>query len=296
MKKIIYSIHIDIPEQLLDETGYSEHSGKNKHRVNRAGETKDKLNVYKNRLIWTMKSYADKIDADYALFSYNKEFIDYYLYCKKVHECLPMYHIINYYKHHIMRKLADSYDAVFYADLDVIPKTTESVFDAHDLNKMWAKNNNELAEWGKRFDLTKYNSCDRNPAIKYWNCYALLLHTGFDPENNAINTGTMLGGSEAIKKFDWDGQFEYLIEKLLEVQTDEYTMFPKALHDRFAFDNETMFSYLAETRQVDYDTFQDEWHGRMPDDKIDPNHKIIHAINKKFELIWPDIEYEGRTL
>ncbi len=296
MKKVIYSIHVDIPEQLLDETGYSVHSGKNKHRVNRAGETKDKLNAYNNRLIWTMKAYADHIDADYIIYTYNKEWIDYYLYCKKVYHNLPMYHIVNYYKHHLMRKLADQYDAVFYADLDVIPWTKESVFDAHDLNKIYAKNNNELAEWGKHADLTKYNSCDRNPVIKYWNCYALLLSQGFDPENNAINTGTMLGGSEAIKKLDWDGQFEYAVDCMKALQDDTATMFPKALHDRFAFDNETIFSYLVETQPIDYASFTDAWHGRLDDDAINPEYKMIHAINKRFDLIWPDIKYEGRNL
>ena len=43
MKKIIFSIYVDIPEHLLDETGYSKHARTNKHRRERAGETKDKF-------------------------------------------------------------------------------------------------------------------------------------------------------------------------------------------------------------------------------------------------------------
>lgn len=296
MKKIIFSIYIDIPEHLLDETGYSKHARTNKHRVNRAGETKDKLATYKNKLLWTQKAYADSVDADYKLFSFDKQFVDYYIYCKGVYENLPMYHIVNYYKNHLLQVLSYDYDAVFYADIDVIPRTEEDIFEVHDMNKLYAKNNNELAEWGKHSDLTKYNSCDRNPAIKYWNCYALLLEHGFDPENNTINTGTIIGGSEAIQSMDWNGEFEGLIGKLKALQEDEETMFPPALHERFAFDNETMFSYLVESKNLNYDTLADEWHGRLPDDAIDPTHKMIHAINKKFELIWPDVKYEGRTL
>ena len=81
MKKIIFSIYVDIPEHLLDETGYSKHARTNQHRVERAGETKDKLASYKNKLLWTQKAYADEIGADYKLYTYDKEFIDYYLYC-----------------------------------------------------------------------------------------------------------------------------------------------------------------------------------------------------------------------
>lgn len=294
--KIMFSIYIDIPEHLLDETGYSRHATVNPHRVQRAGETKDKLNAYKNHLIWTQKAYADGCDADYKLFTFDKQFVDYYCYCKKVHQNLPMYHIVNYYKNFLLQNLSYEYDAVFYMDIDIIPKTTENIFEVHDMSKLWAKTNNELAEWGKHYDLTKYNSCDRNPAIKYWNCYALLLENGFEPENDVINTGTIVGGSEAIQAMDWNGEFEDLVAKMKSLQDDDETMFPEALHSRFAFDNETMFSYLVRSKNLNYDTLDDNWHGRLPDDEINREHKIIHAINKKFELIWPNVKYEGRTL
>jgi len=295
-ERIIFSIYIDIPEHLLDETGYSRHATVNKHRVNRAGETKDKLNAYKNQLIWTQKAYADICDADYKVYTYDKQWIDYYLYCKKVYENLPMYHIVNYYKNYLLHKLSYEYDEVFYMDIDIIPRTKENIFEVHDMSKLWAKTNNELAEWGKHYDLTKYNSCDRNPAIKYWNCYALLLENGFEPENDVINTGTIIGGSEAIQSMDWNNEFEDLVVKMKALQDDDETMFPEALHSRFAFDNETMFSYLVKSKNLNYDTLDDNWHGRLPDDEINWDHKIIHAINKKFELIWPKVKYEGRTL
>jgi|TARA_B100000085_G_scaffold91528_1_gene82726 hypothetical protein len=295
MKKIIFSICIDIPEILLDETGYSRHSGKNPWRVGRAEETKDKFAAFKNYLMWTQKAYADEIDADYRMYSYDKEFIDYYVYCKSVHENLPMYHIINYYKNHLLQKLSYDYDAVFYVDIDVIPRTDEDIFKVHDMNYLYAKNNNDLAEWGKKMDLTKYNSCDRNPAIKYWNCYALLLEEGYHPENDVINTGTVIGGSEVIQSMDWIGEFEGLIKKLKDLQEQKVTMFPEAIFSRFAFDNETMFSYLVNSKKIKYKSLSDEWHGRLPDDEIDPSHKMIHAINKKFELIWPEVDYQGRS-
>ena len=164
------------------------------------------------------------------------------------------------------------------------------------MEKLWAKNNNELANWGKKMDLTKYNSCDRNPAIKYWNCYALLLEEGFPPENDVINTGTVLGGAEAIQSMDWNGEFEGLIKKLKDLQEQKVTMFPEAIFSRFAFDNETMFSYLVKSKNLNYESLSDVWHGRLPDDEVDPDHKMIHAINKKFELIWPNVKYDGRSL
>lgn len=296
MKKLIYSIYIDIPEHLLDETGYSVHARTNKHRGERAGETKDKLAAYKNKLMWQQKLYADTVDADYKLYHFDKEFVDYYRYCKKVYDNLPMYHIINYYKHHLMLKNSYTYDAVYYIDIDVIPQTECDVFEEHDLKYFYAMNNNDLAEWGKKHDLTRYNSCDRNPVIKYWNAYALLLEHGLDPENNVINTGTMLGGSHAIQKLAWDDYFEYCVEVMRELQTDKKSMFPQALQERFAFDNESMFSFLINFLNVPYKTFEDEWHHRLPDTGPDKDAKMIHAISKKFELIWPNVEYEGRAL
>jgi len=295
-KRVIFSIYIEIPEALLDETGYSKHAEKNTHRGERAGETKDKLKAYKNRLMWNQKWYADQCDADYHMYTYDKQFLEYYRYCKGVHDKLPMYHIVNYYKNHLLQELAKTYDEVFYMDIDIIPRTKDNIFEVHNMNKLWAKNNNDLAEWSKHYDLTKYNSCDRNPGIKYWNCYALLVQNGHDPENDVINTGTVIGGKKAIMAMNWQGEFEGLVADMLKLQEDEATMFPEALHSRFAFDNETMFSYLVKTKKLKYDTLDDIWHGRLPDDGVDPRHKIIHAINKKFELIWDDVPYDGRTL
>ena len=295
MKRIIFSIYIDIPEENLDETGYSKDARTNKHREPRAAETKDKLEAFKNHLMWTQKSYADLCNADYKLFITDKQWLDYYTSVKDIHNKLPMYHILNYYKHHLMWVLAQDYDEVFYCDMDIIPVTEENIFEAHDLSYFWSKNNNELAEWGKHWDLNKYNTCDRNPATKYWNTYALLLQEGYDTENNVINTGTMIAGKDIINEVNWPGEFPSMVKKLKILQEDEDTMFPEALHKRFAFDNETMFSYLVQSKEFKYDSLSDEWHGRLPDNGINPEHKIIHAINKKFEFIWPDVQYQGRV-
>ena len=52
MKRIIFSLYIDIPEENLDETGYSKHARNNRHREPRAAATKDKLSAFRNNLIW----------------------------------------------------------------------------------------------------------------------------------------------------------------------------------------------------------------------------------------------------
>lgn len=296
-KRIIFSMYIDIPEDKLDETGYSRSAAGNRHRTPRAAETKDKLKAFKNHLMWTQKAYADQCDADYMLFVTDKMWLDYYIKCRQYHDKIPMYHILNYYKHHLMYVLADEYDEVFYCDIDIIPVTKENIFEVHDMSYFWSKNNNELAEYGKNCDLTEYLSCDRNPATKYWNAYALLLQEGYEPECDVINTGTMIAGKQVIKEVNWPNELPVLIEKLKYLQEDTTTMFPDALHSRFAFDNETMFSYLIKAKGFKYASLTDEWHGRLPDNGINPDHKIIHAINKKFEFIWPDAysEYDGRS-
>ena len=124
-RRVIFTIYIDIQEHLLDESGYSRHANVNRHRANRAGETKDKLSVYKNKLMWTQKNYADICDADYKIFINNKQWVDYYLSMKKVHEGLPMYHIVNYYKHHLLYELSKDYDgkSSVYFGVYGIPET-----------------------------------------------------------------------------------------------------------------------------------------------------------------------------
>lgn len=301
-KRIIFTLCIDIPEHLLVEPGYSRDADRRAaenevdHRVERAKETKDKIDAYSYPLQWHQSKYAKICGADYKCYKFDKEFLEYYRYCKDIHEALPMYHIVNYYKHHVMNKLSYEYDEVFYMDIDVIPRTEENIFELFDMNKLWAKNNNELAEWGKDWNLAEYNRCDRNPATKYWNCYAMLLEDLIDPENDVINTGTMIGGSLAIQAMDWNEEFPLMIEKMKHIQENDDSMFPDALQSRFAFDNETMFSYLVKSKALDYDTLPEEWHGRLPDEGIDPRIKMVHAINKKFEFFFPEIEYKGRTL
>lgn len=302
MKKTIFSLYIDIPEHLLYETGYSKDADRRAaenevdHRVERALETKDKLAAYKNDLRWHQNRYAEYCDAEYKFYTFDKDWVDFYRYCKSINNDLPMYHIVNYYKHHLMHKLSYENDAVFYMDIDVIPRTKRDIFEEHDMNILWAKNNDELAEWGKSHDLSEYNRCDRNPATKYWNCYALLMEDFLDPENNVINTGTVIGGSEAIQAMAWNDEFEGVIEKMKALKEDEFSMFPEALRSRFAFDNETIFSYLVQSKELNYDTLDDQWHGRLPDEGIDQTHLMVHAINKKFEFFFPHIQYTGRTL
>ena len=92
-KRIIFSMYIDIPEDKLDETGYSRSAAGNRHRTPRAAETKDKLKAFKNHLMWTQKAYADHCDADYKLYVTDKEWFDYYSSIKRIHDKLPMYHI-----------------------------------------------------------------------------------------------------------------------------------------------------------------------------------------------------------
>ena len=301
-KRLIFTLCIDIPEHLLVEPGYSKDADRraaldgSDHRIDRAMETKDKIAAYKYPLEWHQNKYAGICGADYKCYGFNKQFIEYYRYCKKLHDKLPMYHIVNYYKHHMMHLMSHEYDEVFYMDIDVIPRTEDNIFEVHDMSKLWAKNNDELADWGKVHDLSNYDRCDRNPASKYWNCYAMLMEDFLDTENSVINTGTIIGGSKAIQAMAWNDEFESMIDKMKFLQDDEESMFPEALRARFAFDNETMFSYLVKSKELDYDTLADEWHGRLPDEGIDPNIKIVHAINKKFEFFFPEIEYTGRTL
>ena len=90
-----------------------------------------------------------------------------------------------------MYELSYKYDNVCYFDFDVVPNTTESIFDAFDMNKFAVAHSNERAEWGKNVPASQYNTCIRNPSSKYWNAYAMLLEEDHEPDNDVFNTGIM---------------------------------------------------------------------------------------------------------
>lgn len=285
--KIVFSIFIDIPEDRLDNPGWYDNDVQvitDKSKV-----TKFALLDNAERIQESQRKYANAIGADYRLFQYDDYYKKFFDSIKLSYPVISEYDIINFYKHRIMRDMADEYDYVCYLDFDVIPNTTDCIFEVHNVDKMLAvAEMNRLAIRGKVIKAENYNACIRNPASKYWNTHALLFEEGHDPENDVFNTGIMAGSSEVIKQLDYFKDFDYIIKLMTEVKHDEFSMYPKNIQRVFNYDNETVFSFWIKARQIEIQYLGKLWHWlvdeTITDPKhIDPNAKLLHFINKRMD-------------
>jgi len=285
--KIVFSIFVDIPEERLDNPGWWE---------NGVQVTTDKSKVTKlallnnaERIQESQRKYANSIGADYRLFQYDDYYKKFFNKITVDYPEISEYDIINFFKHKVMRDLADEYKYVCYMDFDVIPNTNDCIFAAHNVDKMLAvAEMNRLAIRGKVIKAKDYNACIRNPASKYWNTHAMLMEEGFDPENDVFNTGIMAGSSEVIKRLDYFKDFDYIIDLMTQVKHDEFSMYPKNIQRVFNYDNETVFSFWIKSRQIEIQYMEKLWHWIVDETitepkHIDPKAKLLHFINKRMD-------------
>lgn len=289
MKKIVFSIFIDIPEERLDNPGWYE---KGEQIVTKKSyNTKMALLNNAPALKARQEAYATTIGADYKLFQYDDRYQMFFNEITKDYPEISEYDIVNFYKHRVMRDLANSYDLVCYLDFDVVPNSTEDIFNNHKTENHFAiAHTNRAASHGKYMDANRYSYCIRNPASKYWNTHALLMEEGYDPNNDVFNTGIMVASSETIKQLDYFKDFNIMIDKMTAVKHEEFSLYHPNIQRVFNYDNETVFSYLIKTRSIKIDYMTPEWHfvvdeTRKTVDMLDPKAHMYHFINKKMEWI-----------
>lgn len=285
--KIVFSIHIDIPEERLDNPGWWE----NGIQINTDKSKITKLALLNNaeRIQESQRKYANAIGADYRLFQYDNYYKSFFDDIKNNYPEISEYDIINFFKHKVLRDMADEYNYACYMDFDVIPNTSDCIFKSHNVDNMLAvAEMNRLAIRGKIIKAEDYNACIRNPASKYWNTHALLMEEGYDPENDVFNTGIMAGSSEVIKRLDYFKDFDYIIKLMTQVKHDEFSMYPSNIQRVFNYDNETVFSFWIKSRQIEIQYMDKLWHWivdeTISDPKhMDPNAKLYHFINKRMD-------------
>ena len=282
MKRIVYSIYVDIPVK--------EHFGttsKNKNdTVKKARETVDAFKTHKDRLISSKKDYAKKIGASFKMYEYDKKYIEWEKQFSKDYPVFTGYEIINFYKIHILCELANVYDEILYLDFDAVPLTDESFFNAWDLSKgMCVLDNNDNVVKDLRV-----NHSIRSPTAKYFNCHAMLVDGGYHPYNDVINTGIIGANAEHVKELDYFGGFEHIIEMMSALRSDAYAetgMYPQNILDMFRYDNETIFSYKLQVNNIKVQWLDDEWHYFFDRQRFIPaKTKIVHAICKDFDCVW----------
>ena len=277
MSKVIYSLYVDVPAD--------EHYGKSKNQHDTADKASITVNAFKKhykKLIDCKRYYANTIDADFIMFEHE----DYQSFEKNFKSDFPEltgYEIINFYKIHLLYKLSKKYDEILYLDFDVIPLTNESFFDVWDLSKgICVYSNNDKVE-----KKSTTNHSIRSPSAKYFNCHAMLLEEGLNPDNDVINTGIICARKEDIIKLDFFGKFKDTIDLMTKLRKDTSGLYPQNIVDMFRYDNETIFSYKREVNNVDIQWLDNKWHYFLDTQKFIPEDtKIVHAISKDFDLVW----------
>jgi len=277
MNRVIYSLYVDVPAD--------EHYGKSKNQHDTADKASITVNAFKKhykKLIDCKRYYANTIDADFIMFEHE----DYQSFEKNFKSDFPEltgYEIINFYKIHLLYKLSKKYDEILYLDFDVIPLTNESFFDVWDLSKgICVYSNNDKVE-----KKSTTNHSIRSPSAKYFNCHAMLLEEGLNPDNDVINTGIICARKEDIIKLDFFGKFKDTIDLMTKLRKDTSGLYPQNIVDMFRYDNETIFSYKREVNNVDIQWLDNKWHYFLDNQKFIPEDtKIVHAISKDFDLVW----------
>lgn len=293
MKRVIYSLYIDIPDDLLgDDLPYK---GDN---VSKNLRTKLQFKQYSEFLTSKHKEYADHIGADYFLFEYDEQYQSFERSFMAQYPEVNYYCIVNFYKIHMLYKLAEQYDEVLYLDLDAVPTTRENFFDLDLANNGIACKRNTRGESGNIFlargseretfyqrEVGRRLFTDRAPEAKFWNCMAMLQFTGHDGMNDIFNTGVVGADKEHLKKLGYWDDFDDTYDLMTEVKNEE-GMFPDHITRSFGYDNETIFSYKIKISEVKNFDLTD-WHFIHSDEThfIDRNAKIVHMISKKFDLL-----------
>ena len=272
MKRVIYSLYIDVPEnEFVDniETNLN---------------TKKQFKENYIKLLANKQWYADQLNVDFKIFEY-EDYIEYYNYFKKKYPYITTYNIINFYKLHLLCELSKSYDEILYLDFDVVCLTNENFFETWNLNKgICVYNNSSLVKTIEA--VTERSQTIRSPTSKYYNTQAMLIEKGLNPKNKVINTGIIGANKNHINQLKYFDEFDNNLNIMTKLQSN-FDMFPKKIVDFFGYDNETLFSVKLNENNVPVQWLDNHWHyffdtqGFIPKDT-----KFVHTINKKFDVVW----------
>jgi len=286
MKKVIYSLYIDIPDgqfYMHDKPGVEKKNTKQAFKENYS------------RLKESHMRYAKAIGVDYILFEYDKKYEEYLTFFTTNYPEINIYSVVNFYKLHLMYDLAEKYDEILYLDFDVIPLTNENFFDVWDLSKGMAIYNNNIHVNARNQPLHKLNHTDRSPTAKYYNAQAMLIETGHSPNNDVINTGIIGAKKEHIQQLRYFENFRGTLDLMTLLRTKLDGLYPPNIVQMFAYDNETVFSYKLQTTKTPHQWLDRQWHYFFDKVYYVPKvTKFCHCINKEFEMAWD--RYEKNNL
>lgn len=307
MKRIIFSIYIDIPEKELDWQPPFKGETESKN-----DKSKREFALYKNWLAERQRSYADSIGIEYRLYEYDDQWKAFDSEYKQKYPFLTTYNIVNFYKIHLMYVLKEEFDEILYLDLDVLPITQENFFDAWNLTagiviraeRPYAigvqdelDNPDTIRRLeADRLDGRKYASV-RSPTAKYWNSRAMMQELTFQAPKEicVFNTGIVGITKTQLEELNYFDKFDEYLEIMTELREDEFSLWPKYIQEIFGWDNETLFAVKCYENNVKINKINRKWHWFMDNFNFVPEKTaFIHIINKEFK--WAKVWYEKNCL
>ena len=282
MKRVIYSLYIDIPTKDIDLFDKN---------ILKTGDTpmnirtKQQFAKHYGDLRACKQIYADAIGADFIMYEYDSNFSLWSAQIKNSYPYLTMYNIINFYKIHLMYELAMKYDEILFLDFDVVPMKNENFFEAWDLTKGIAvlNNNNKVT---KIESVTDTSQTIRSPSSKYFNAQAMLFEKGLSTKNDVINTGIVGINKDHLVKLNYFANFENDLKMMSDLK-ESSDIFPKKVLQYFGWDNETLFSVKLKVNKVPVQWLDEKWHYFLYNQGFIPKETILcHTINKDFDLVW----------
>jgi hypothetical protein len=282
MKRVIYSLYIDIPTKDIDLFDKN---------ILKTGDTpmnirtKQQFAKHYGDLRACKQIYADAIGADFIMYEYDSNFSLWSAQIKNSYPYITMYNIINFYKIHLMYELAMKYDEILFLDFDVVPMKNENFFEAWDLTKGIAvlNNNNKVT---KIESVTDTSQTIRSPSSKYFNAQAMLFEKGLSTKNDVINTGIVGINKDHLVKLNYFANFENDLKMMSDLK-ESSDIFPKKVLQYFGWDNETLFSVKLNENNVPVQWLDDKWHYFLYIQGFIPKETILcHTINKDFDLVW----------
>lgn len=291
MKRIIYSLYIDIPKEDLDwQPPY------HNEEIPKTQVTKNEFIKHYDWLKQKQMQYASAIEVEYKLFEYDEEYKKFKSYMNSNYSQVTEYCMVNFYKLHLLYQLTKDYDEILYLDFDVVPVTKENFFEAWDVTNKGLVIYRNTKEIDKTIPTLKkdkfkhgnrgYAHSNRSPTAKYWNSRAMLTASGYSGENDVYNTGIVGISKEQCEQLGYWDNFNNTIELMDELKNEEDSMFPEFIQSMFGYDNETIWSYKTKINKVENQWLTEDWHHFMDKwDYIPRDTKFIHVINKHFDYV-----------
>ena len=130
MKRIIYSLYIDIDKAELD---YQRPYAWDVDQMPKTERTKLLFQEYYSWLKERQIDYAKNINVEYCLYENDEQWYKYKKFFNETYPQITAYNVVNFYKIHLLYELAKEYDEILYLDFDVVPLNNDNFFDAWDL-------------------------------------------------------------------------------------------------------------------------------------------------------------------